>query len=860
VSGQRKALIVANDEYQHEGLRHLLAPAADAEALGQVLGDPRIGNFAVQVVRNEPSYVVQAQIDELFTESRSEDVLLLHFSCHGLKSESGELFFAAVNTRPDRLGSTAIPADFVQRCMQLSRSRSIVLLLDCCYGGAFAKGVTVRASGDVNVLDSFPQDKSGGGRGRAVITASSAMEYAFEGDQLADDHGPRPSVFTTALVEGLATGEADRDQDGWVSLNELYDYVFDKVRERNPHQTPSRDIEMQGELYIARRTRPVTTPAPLPPELQQVIDHPLAAIRLGAVQELVRTLQARHAGLALAARLALEHLAEDDSRAVSAAADAVLNAGAQPTEAARPTPPRLTVDTSVVSVDSDSGGGTRTEPQPLPGQAKPEAEELAKRRTPRKSTGSEAPPRLAKGYQLDSALRLTPAERVARGKAARAAVPLDSHAVFDPPSDRPNAVSLLAEQAESLVPELIPVRWGRMTVSPFTFYRGAALLMASDLASTPVSGLAVQACGDAHLSNFGIFGSDEGRLVFDVSDFDETLPGPWEWDVKRLGASMEVAARENGFPVKDRHKIVTATVASYRQAMRTFRGMSTLGVWYAHADLEQLRAQFESRLVNKGLATARTSNSRREAAKLTHMVDGRLRIISDPPLLVPIDELISKETDRSAFMAQLSGLIAGYRRTLETDYRFLLEQFEVGDMARMVVGVGSVGTRCWIILMLGHDESDPLFLQVKEAKASVFSRFVGASKYANQGQRVVAGQRLTQATSDIFLGWQRTKADLDGQPRDFYVRQLRDWKYRVDTQAMAPSDLQMYGELCGWTLARAHARSGDRIAIAAYLGASEAFDNAITQFAVAYADQTERDHRAFVDAITSGRITADRVG
>jgi hypothetical protein len=368
VSGLRKALIVANDEYEQEGLRHLLAPAADAEALARVLGDRLIGDFAVQVMRNEPAHVIQAQIEELFTESRSEDVLLLHFSCHGLKSESGELFFAAANTRPNRLGSTAVPADFVQRCMRSSRSRSIVLLLDCCYGGAFSKGVTVRAAGDANVLSSFPQDRlggfpqdsSGGGRGRAVITASSAMEYAFEGDQLAEDHSPGPSVFTNALVEGLATGEADRDQDGWVSLGELYDYVFDKVRERNPHQTPSRDVEMQGELYIARRSHPVTTPAPLPPELQQAIDHPLAGIRAGAVQELVRVLRARHAGLALAARLALEHLAEDDSRAVSAAAAAALGADVRPAEAAQPAsadaagqaaeqaPPRLALSATLV--------------------------------------------------------------------------------------------------------------------------------------------------------------------------------------------------------------------------------------------------------------------------------------------------------------------------------------------------------------------------------------------------------------------------------------------------------------------------------------------------------------------------------
>ncbi len=299
MAGVRKALIIANDVYEHDGLKHLLAPAADARALAGVLGDAQIGGFDVHVVRNEPAYVIEGQIEDLFSDSRSEDVLLLHFSCHGLKSESGELFFAARNTRPNRLGSTAVSADFVQRCMRTSRSRSIVLLLDCCYGGAFSQGVTVRAAGDVNVLDSFPGGRLGGGRGRAVITASSAMEYAFEGDRLADDHSRRPSVFTSALVEGLATGDADRDQDGWVSLNELYDYVFDRVREQNPHQTPSRDVEMQGELYLARRSRPVTRPAPLPPELQEVIDHPLAGIRVGAARELARLLQGRHAGLAL---------------------------------------------------------------------------------------------------------------------------------------------------------------------------------------------------------------------------------------------------------------------------------------------------------------------------------------------------------------------------------------------------------------------------------------------------------------------------------------------------------------------------------------------------------------------------------
>jgi uncharacterized protein (DUF2252 family) len=475
-------------------------------------------------------------------------------------------------------------------------------------------------------------------------------------------------------------------------------------------------------------------------------------------------------------------------------------------------------------------------------------------------------PRRPGRYQLDSgAGRLTPAERTARGKAARAEVPRESHAAFDPPSSRPDPIGLLEEQAKSRVPELVPIRWGRMMVSPFTYYRGAALPMASDLADTPVSGLAVQACGDAHLSNFGIFGSAERRLVFDVNDFDETLPGPWEWDVKRLAASLEVAARGNGFAGKQRREIVMAAVGRYRQAMRGFAGMTDLDVWYAHADMDQLRTEFapqlqarQRKVVDKGLAKARTRDSLQEVAKLTRTVNGRPRIISDPPLLVPVDELFTAETDRASFEAQLSGLIAKYQRTLQTDRRYLLEQFEFCDMARKVVGVGSVGTRCWIVLMLGRDDSDPLFLQVKEAEASVLSRFVGASKYPNQGQRVVAGQRLMQAASDIFLGWQRTEAGLDGQQRDFYVRQLRDWKFSLDIETMVPAGLRMYGALCGWTLARAHARSGDRIAIAAYLGGSDVFDRAITQFAAAYADQNERDHQSLLDAVTSGRVTAQR--
>src|SRR5215469_848203 len=469
-------------------------------------------------------------------------------------------------------------------------------------------------------------------------------------------------------------------------------------------------------------------------------------------------------------------------------------------------------------------------------------------------------------YSLDSGLgRLSPAERSERGRSARAQVPRESHAKFERSPDRPDPLSLLTAQAATRLPDLIPVRWGRMAASPFAYYRGAALPMASDLASTPVTGLPVQACGDAHLSNFGIFGSPERALVFDVNDFDETMPGPWEWDVKRLAASMEVAARDNGFSGKERRQIVTATVAKYRQAMRDFANMTNLDVWYARADVERLQAEFQSQLdkrqrkvLGKGLVKARTRDSMQEVAKLCEIRDGRPRIIPDPPLIVPVDDFLPSQVDRKAFIAQITDLISKYRRTLETDRRHLLDEFEFADMARKVVGVGSVGTRCWIVLMFGHDENDALFLQVKEAEESVLSHFVGATKFANQGQRVVAGQRLMQASSDIFLGWQRIEAGLDGRQRDFYVRQLRDWKFSVDVQAMIPSGLEMYGKLCGWTLARAHARSGDRIAIAAYLGGSDVFDQAIAQFAVSYADQNERDYQSLVRAVSDGRISAGR--
>ena len=459
----------------------------------------------------------------------------------------------------------------------------------------------------------------------------------------------------------------------------------------------------------------------------------------------------------------------------------------------------------------------------------------------------------------------TPAERRVRGKAARAEVPRESHAKWEPSPDRPDPVALLESQGATRVPDLVPVRYGRMMETPFTYYRGAALPMASDLATTPATGMIVQACGDAHLSNFGLFGSPERRLVFDVNDFDETLPAPWEWDVKRLAASLEVAARENGFSDKDRRKIVLASAARYRQVMRMLSGEGNLDVWYTQVDIDEFRARFDNLLrerqrkqLDKGLAKARTRDSMQELNKLTRIEDGKPRIVPDPPVIVPIRDLLGELAGAVDFEKELRALLGQYRRTLQPDRRVLVEQFEFADMARKVVGVGSVGTQCWIVLMLGRDESDPLFLQVKEAEESVLARFAGASKYNHQGERVVNGQRLMQASSDIFLGWQRVAAGIDGRARDFYVRQLRDWKFSVNIAAMVPRGLRLYGELCGLTLARAHARSGDEIAIAAYLGGSDVFENAIADFSAAYADQNERDFQAFNAAIASGRLVAER--
>jgi uncharacterized protein (DUF2252 family) len=457
---------------------------------------------------------------------------------------------------------------------------------------------------------------------------------------------------------------------------------------------------------------------------------------------------------------------------------------------------------------------------------------------------------------------LTPEERAARGKAARNEVPRSSHGHWEPAVNRPDPVELLEEQAVTRVPELVPIRYGRMLVSPFTFYRGAALIMAADLATTPRSGLHVQVCGDAHLSNFGVFASPERQLVFDINDFDETLPGPWEWDVKRLAASFEIAGRDRGFTPADRRAIVLTMAEAYRTRMKQAAGMRNLDIWYAHIEVEALFEQLRNMATKKqraktraNLAKARTRDSMQAFAKLTHEVGGERQIIADPPLIIPIEDLLPVGRERDEIEGEVRGIIMSYRRTLESDRRHLMEDFHYRHMARKVVGVGSVGTRAWILLMLGRDDQDPLFLQAKEAQESVLERFVGKSQYANSGQRVVAGQRLMQAASDIFLGWDRLTG-IDGQTRDFYIRQLRDWKGSADVDTMSSSVMTLYARICAATLARAHARSGDRIAIASYLGNSDVFDRAIADFSSAYADQNERDYQTLAQAVDSGRVVA----
>jgi uncharacterized protein (DUF2252 family) len=457
--------------------------------------------------------------------------------------------------------------------------------------------------------------------------------------------------------------------------------------------------------------------------------------------------------------------------------------------------------------------------------------------------------------------QLSRADRVARGKDARAVAPLESHGEFRPGRSR-DPVGLLLGQGESRVPELVPVRHGRMLVSAFTFYRGAALPMAADLATTPASGLRVQLCGDAHLSNFGAFASPERRLVFDVNDFDETLPGPFEWDIKRLAASLAVAGRDNGYPAKARRKIALAAAEGYRTAMRGFAQQPLLDVWYAHLDIEPALAEFRSQIKASGfkaaqaaLAKAHTRDSTQALRKLTTMTGGQRRIISDPPMIVPVEEIFAG-IQADELYDQLRTVLGKYRRTLQSDRRHLLKQYTLVQMARKVVGVGSVGTRAWVLLMDACDGVEPLFLQAKEAQPSVLAGYCGRSQHNNQGERVVAGQHLMQAQSDIFLGWTRVTNPDDGIDRDFYVRQLRDWKFSLPIEQMVPAGMTLYARLCGWTLARAHARSGDRIALAAYLGGSAKFDQAIADFAETYADQNDDDYTALQNAVKDGKAEA----
>lgn len=457
---------------------------------------------------------------------------------------------------------------------------------------------------------------------------------------------------------------------------------------------------------------------------------------------------------------------------------------------------------------------------------------------------------------------LAPADRAAIGRAARARAPRSRHAGWTAPADRRDPIEILQEEAQTRVPELVPIRYGRMLASPFAFYRGAAAIMASDLAPTPVSGLIVQACGDAHLLNFGVYAAPDRKLVFDVNDFDETLPGPWEWDVKRLAASIEIVGRERGQRGRERRTLVAAAAQAYRQAMRRFAGMGNLALWYERIDEDVLTRRFlpgrrrrPDAAMRRATASARARGSLRAVTKLTERVNGSVRIISRPPLIVPVGELLAPDDERDVEQ-EMQQLFASYRRSLNADRRHLLESYRIVDMARKVVGVGSVGTRAWVLLLHGRDAGDPLVLQAKEAEESVLAQYAGHSRYANQGQRVVEGQRLMQASSDILLGWQRVRG-LDGRRRDFYIRQLWDGKFSADVEAMPADRLEAYVRACAWTLARGHARSGDRIAIAAYLGAKAAFDDALVDFARDYANQNERDYAALAEAVRTGRVAAD---
>ncbi len=452
----------------------------------------------------------------------------------------------------------------------------------------------------------------------------------------------------------------------------------------------------------------------------------------------------------------------------------------------------------------------------------------------------------------------------ADGKQARKLVSRSAQATWEPAPDRLSPLAVLAEQDKTRVPELVPVRYGRMLASAFTFYRGAAAIMAADLAATPDTGLRVQLCGDAHLSNFGVFQAPDRRLVFDVNDFDETLPGPFEWDVKRLAASVAIGARDRGFKAAEGEAAVLAAAGGYREAMIEFAAMNEIDVWYARLDVGELEKEWlekvtkaDRRRLARNLAKARNKGSLRALEKLTETRDGELRIASRPPLLVPIGELAEREgLDPEAVAAMMRRLLGEYHDTLDEQARVLAERYHFVDAAHKVVGVGSVGTRAWIALLLGRDAGDPLFLQIKEAGPSVLEPFAGASRFRQHGHRVVAGQRLTQAAGDVLLGW-LTADGIDGKRRDFYVRQLWDGKGSAEIEAMSATTMANYAGLCGWTLARGHARTGDRAAIAAYLGKGDGFDRAIAEFSAAYADQNEADYDVLIEAEAAGELTVE---
>ena len=450
-------------------------------------------------------------------------------------------------------------------------------------------------------------------------------------------------------------------------------------------------------------------------------------------------------------------------------------------------------------------------------------------------------------------------ERHELGRACRAALPRSALADFVAGPERPDPITLLQYQESSRIPELVPIRYGRMLASPFAFYRGGALIMASDLATGPQTGLTAQLCGDAHLSNFGLFASPERNLVFDINDFDETLPGPWEWDVKRLVASLAVAARDNGFAPGERERVVRTCAAGYRERMRTLAAMPELDVWYAHTAIDDaLETSVDpkyAQTIRRTAEKARARDNLEAVSKLTRVVEGRRRLTSDPPLLVPVEELVG-EADARRYEQNMGALIDAYQHSVDIGPRTLVGRFRYAGSARKVVGVGSVGTRAWVVLLVGRDDGDPLLMQVKEAEPSVLEPYLGPSEYTNAGERVVVGQRLMQASGDILLGWLHAVGP-DGHEGDYYVRQLRDWKGSATPEAMSPQLLADYGRSCGHVLACAHARTGDRIAIAGYLDGGDAADIAFTRFAESYADQNQRDHAALRDAVADGRVVAE---